>query len=87
MTRKQQDSSQIAHDNKNKLQIKRQKEPRKVVEEASGCVRPERVSKWPNSVTISYIMMMMMMMMMVLCTTLQYFLTLIHPNNDPYIRN
>ena len=41
MTHKQKESSQIAHDNKKNLQTKRQKVPRKVVEEASGCVRPE----------------------------------------------
>jgi hypothetical protein len=28
---------------------KRQKKPNKSIEETSGCVRPERVKKWPNS--------------------------------------
>jgi hypothetical protein len=28
---------------------KRQKEPRKTIEEASGCVRSERDNKWPKS--------------------------------------
>jgi hypothetical protein len=32
-----------------KLHPKRQKEPRKPFEETSGCVRPEWVNKWPNS--------------------------------------
>jgi hypothetical protein len=27
----------------------RQKEPRKITEEISGCVRPELVNRWPNS--------------------------------------
>jgi len=38
ITCKQQESSQITHDYRNKLQTKRQKEPKKTVEEASGCV-------------------------------------------------
>jgi len=46
--------------------------------------------KWPNSMKVSCIMMMMMMMMMMMivipCTTLQYFITLIYPNTDPYIK-
>ena len=25
-----------------------QKEPVKIIEETSGCVRPERINKWPN---------------------------------------
>jgi hypothetical protein len=29
----------------NKLSPKRQKEPRKTIEETSGCVRPEQVNK------------------------------------------
>jgi hypothetical protein len=32
-----------------KLHPKRQKEPRKTIEESSGCVRLEWVNKWPNS--------------------------------------
>jgi len=32
----------------------RQKEPGKTAEEASGCVRPERVNKWLNSM-IEYV--------------------------------
>jgi len=35
-------------DNK-KLQTKRQTEPGEIPEETSGCVRPARVNKWPNS--------------------------------------
>jgi hypothetical protein len=31
--------------------MKRQKEPWQTFEEASGYVRPERVNKWPNSMT------------------------------------
>jgi hypothetical protein len=27
----------------------RQNKPRKTIEEISGCVRPERANKWPNS--------------------------------------
>jgi hypothetical protein len=38
VTCKQQESSQITHDNKNKLQTKRQKEPGETVEEISGCM-------------------------------------------------
>ena len=38
MTCKQQVSSQITHNYKNKLRTKRQKEPEKTVEEASGCL-------------------------------------------------
>jgi hypothetical protein len=30
------------------LSIKRQKEPRKIIEETSECVNLERASKWPN---------------------------------------
>jgi hypothetical protein len=37
-------------------------------EETSGYVRPERVNKWPNSVTD----MMMMMMMMMITEPLKY---------------
>jgi hypothetical protein len=43
-----------------------QKESHKTFEETFGYVRPERVNKWPNSVTD---MMMMMMMMMMMATT------------------
>jgi len=32
------------------LHYKRQKEPRKIVEETSWCARPECANKWPNSV-------------------------------------
>jgi hypothetical protein len=32
-----------------KLHPKRQKEKRKITEKTSGCVRSERVNKWPNS--------------------------------------
>jgi hypothetical protein len=32
-----------------KTALKGQKEPRKITEENSGCVRPERVNKWFNS--------------------------------------
>jgi hypothetical protein len=32
-----------------KLQNKRQKEIGETNEKTSGCVRPERVTKWPNS--------------------------------------
>jgi hypothetical protein len=31
------------------LHTKREKEPGKTIEETSGCVRAERVSKWPDS--------------------------------------
>jgi hypothetical protein len=31
------------------LHPKRQKKPNKSTEETSGCVRPERVKEWPNS--------------------------------------
>jgi hypothetical protein len=34
-----------------------QKESWQTFEDTSGCVRPERVNKWPNSMT--YMMMMM----------------------------
>jgi hypothetical protein len=34
-----------------KLHPKRQKEPRKTTEETSGRGRPERVNKWPSSLT------------------------------------
>jgi hypothetical protein len=34
---------------KKELHPKRQKEPRKTIEETSGRVRPERVNKWPNA--------------------------------------
>jgi hypothetical protein len=39
------------------LHSKRQKEPRKTTEETSGCVRPERVNKWPKSLIMMMIMM------------------------------
>jgi hypothetical protein len=32
-----------------KVQNKRHKEPEETDEETSGCVRPERFNKWPNS--------------------------------------
>jgi hypothetical protein len=32
-----------------KLHPRWQKEPRKTIEEISGCVRPQLVNKWPNS--------------------------------------
>jgi len=42
-----------------KLQTKRQKEPAENFEEASGCVRPERVNKCPNCMQDSQVMIMM----------------------------
>jgi hypothetical protein len=35
--------------NGKKLHSKKQKEPRKTTEDTSGCVRPEWVNKWSNS--------------------------------------
>jgi hypothetical protein len=32
-----------------KIPPKRKKDPRKIIKETSGCVRPERANKWPNS--------------------------------------
>jgi hypothetical protein len=36
------------------LHPKRQKEPRKTIKETSGCVRPERVNKWPSSLVATW---------------------------------
>jgi hypothetical protein len=36
-----------------KLQYKRHKEPGKAIEETSGCVRPERFNKGPNSMIVT----------------------------------
>ena len=45
---------------------RRQKESWQTSEETSRYVRPERVNKWPNSMTDMMMMMMMMMMMIIL---------------------
>jgi len=58
-----------------KIHTERHKKPEETVEETSGCVRLERVHKWPNSmmmtvmvvvVVVVVVMMMMMMMMMMM---------------------
>jgi hypothetical protein len=41
-----------------------QKESWQTFEETSGHVRPERINKWPNSMTDMMMVMIMMMMMM-----------------------
>jgi hypothetical protein len=41
-----------------------QNESWQTFEETSGYVRPERVNKWPNSMTDMMVMMMMMKMIM-----------------------
>jgi hypothetical protein len=37
-----------------KITSQKQKEPRKTIEETSGCMRPERVNKWPNSLIATW---------------------------------
>ena len=62
ITCKQNASQQITQGNET-LFFNWQKESWKIFEETSGYVRPERVNKWPNSMTD----MMMMIMMIVDC--------------------
>ena len=40
-----------------KIHTERQKKPGETVEETSGCVRPERVRKWPNSMMMTVLVL------------------------------
>ena len=44
-----------------KLQIKKQKEPGKTFKETSGCMRPERVNQWPNSMLARLLLLLLLL--------------------------